>query len=196
MVDIIYDLQLQSLLQPGTITWEHQTQDLSSTVDVVLASTDLAEEKLRCQVHGTDHGSDHKAIKATFTLGSEDAHTNTPGRLLMESADWNKINDQLKATLRPCQTGGDARQLDRDAEYFIKTVADTLQQLDPRARPSPYSKRWWTKDLTTLRQSLTTARNAVTTARRRGDDVVILFSQLRRSRSVYFQMIEKQKKAH
>jgi len=68
--------------------------------------------------------------------------------------------------------------------------------LVPRARPSPYAKRWWTKDLTTLRQSLTTARNAVTAARRRGDDVVILLNRLQRARSVYFQMIEKQKKAH
>jgi len=127
MVDMIHDLRLQPLLQPGTITWEHQTQDLSRTVDVVLASIDLAEEKLRCQVYGTDHGSDHKAIKATFTLGSDNTHTNAPGRLLLGSADWNKINNHLQATLRPCRPGGDARQLDEEAEYLIKTVTDTLQ---------------------------------------------------------------------
>jgi len=137
MVDMIYDLQLQSLLQPGTITWEHQTQDLPSTVDVVPASTDLAEQRLQCQLHGTDHGSDHNAIEATFTLGSDNTQTDAPGRLLLQSADWNKINNQLQATLRLCRPGGDARQLDEEAEYLIKTVTDTLNQLVPRARPSP-----------------------------------------------------------
>ena len=164
MLDMIYDLQLHSLLRPGTTTWEHQTQGLSSTVDVLLASTNLAEAKLWCQIHETDHGSDHKPIEAAFTLGLDETPVNARGRLLLKDADWNRINIQLKASLRPCRIGADLSQLNEDAEHLVKTVTDTLHQLAPRAKPSPYAKRWWTKDLTLLRQSLTAARNAVTTA--------------------------------
>jgi len=43
MVEMALDLQFQSLVQPGTITWEHQARDLQSTVDVIFTDATYAK---------------------------------------------------------------------------------------------------------------------------------------------------------
>jgi len=196
MVEMALDLQLQSLLQPGTITWEHQARHLQSTVDVVLTDATLTVKMIRCCIYSVDHGSDHKAIEASFDHGRNVTQPMQPGRLLMERAAWDKINRQLEQTLRPFQTPRDSLQLDEEAEYFTATVTAIIQMHTPRARPSPYAKRWWSAELTMLRQSVTSLRNGARTATRRGEDASSVKRQLQTARTLYFQKIDEQKKAH
>jgi hypothetical protein len=53
---------------------------------------------------------------------------------------------------------------------FVNGINAILEEHVPRAKESPYAKRWWLKDLTLLRQDYTAKRNKATTLRRRGDD--------------------------
>jgi len=55
--------------------------------------------------------------------------------------------------------------LDQAAEVLESVVNTTLEEMVPRAKLSPYTKRWWTKELTQLRHKLTTLRNRVTKLR-------------------------------
>jgi hypothetical protein len=61
-VDFIQEQGLQSILKASTITWEHQTTRISSTLDIVFASYGLANTMVCYNIHTVDHGSDHKAI--------------------------------------------------------------------------------------------------------------------------------------
>lgn len=64
LVDLMIELDLQSLLPRGTKTFEGECGD--STIDLVLATPALAEAALSCQPYHTEHGSDHVAIDTSF----------------------------------------------------------------------------------------------------------------------------------
>jgi hypothetical protein len=42
-------------------------------------------------------------------------------------------------------------RLEHEAEALLQTITGTLEELVPRAKESPYNKRWWTRELTELR---------------------------------------------
>jgi hypothetical protein len=60
--------------------------------------------------------------------------------------------------------------LDQEAKTFIDKINAVLKESVPRAKESPYTKRWWTPDLTRLRTEFSRKRNRITTLRRRGED--------------------------
>jgi hypothetical protein len=42
---------LNSLLPAGTVTWEHQSRDITSTVDLVLGSKTIQADLVHCRIH-------------------------------------------------------------------------------------------------------------------------------------------------
>lgn len=67
IISLIEDHSLFGLLPRGTKTWENSEH--ASTIDLVLASAELAEERVICGIHLTEHSSDHRAIETKFDLG-------------------------------------------------------------------------------------------------------------------------------
>lgn len=118
-------------------------------------------------------------------------------KLLLAKADWERINRDIQELLPPvpreCLTNTD---FDNQVEKFTVTVSTAVNTHTPRAKPSPYVKRWWTDDLTLLRRSYSSIRNSVTTARRRGLNTSEIIPQVLTVRRLFFTEVEKQKKAH
>jgi hypothetical protein len=50
IIDYIQEVGLQSLLPTGTITWEHQSGNYASTVDVILGSEGVVENLEYCRI--------------------------------------------------------------------------------------------------------------------------------------------------
>ncbi|KAM4055633.1 endonuclease-reverse transcriptase domain-containing protein [Hirsutella rhossiliensis] len=57
LIATIYSGEATSLLPRGTKTW--QGRDSESTLDLVLALAELADEMVICNIHPMEHGSDH-----------------------------------------------------------------------------------------------------------------------------------------
>ncbi|OBS20653.1 hypothetical protein FPOA_06996 [Fusarium poae] len=66
IIDLMNDFMLRSLLRRGTKTW--QSGDYETTIDLVLASEELADANIKCAIHGTEHGSDHRTIETVFDI--------------------------------------------------------------------------------------------------------------------------------
>jgi exonuclease III len=66
IIDLMYDLGLTSLLPRGMKTWSGG--DFETTVDLALASEELTALTVKCAIHGTEHGSDHRAIDTVFDI--------------------------------------------------------------------------------------------------------------------------------
>ena len=77
---------LTSLLPSGTVTWEHYNRSTCSTIDLLLATGDLSESCEYYRVHLTDHGSDHKAIRAHFVLDTTE-HVEKRRKRMYDKAD-------------------------------------------------------------------------------------------------------------
>jgi hypothetical protein len=82
------------------------------------------------------------------------------------------------------------------AGIFVNGINAVLEEHVPRAKESPYVKRWWSKDLTLLRQDYTMKRNRVTTLRRQGDNTTEAREVAHFARRQYLDEIDKQKKQH
>ena len=73
---------------------------------------------------------------------------------------------------------------------------ETVHALTPKAKPSPYAKKWWTSDLTLLRQNYTYQRNQARAKRRAGWPSPELERHAKEAAKEYHNAIKLQKKSH
>jgi len=78
----------------------------------------------------------------------------------------------------------------------MAVVLEAVRALTPRAKPSPYAKRWWTSDLTQLRHIYTLWRNRARALRRAGWACQELEETARGAAKQYHDAIRQQKKTH
>lgn len=162
-MEFMEDLSLQNLLSRGIITYE--SGDHSSTIDLVLASEQLAEGRTVCRPFETTYGPDHQPIKSHFQVA---ILTEEPKpRLAIRSANWEAIRNFVKGRLVDEPAPG-AEDFEGLANYLTRAASDALRTHVPRVRPSPYVKRWWSVDLSQLRRAFTHFRNQARAARRGG----------------------------
>ncbi|KAG6980291.1 hypothetical protein FocnCong_v009749 [Fusarium oxysporum f. sp. conglutinans] len=128
-----------SLLPRGTKTWN--SGDFETTVDLVLASADLASSTVKCMIHGTEHGSDHRAIETDFDVSVPAPQAQN--RLLLKNVTWKEINFRVAAELESTPEEGTIQQ---KTDRLMAVVLEAVRALTPKAKPSPYAKRWWTSD--------------------------------------------------
>ncbi|XP_044718712.1 endonuclease-reverse transcriptase domain-containing protein [Hirsutella rhossiliensis] len=189
IIDLMNDFGLSSLLPRGTKTW--QRADEESTIDLVLASAELADEVISCMTHPTDHGSDHRAIQTAFDI--QVPERTFPQRLMLKNAPWIAIATRVEDELRPLPWSVGVQT---QADQLMRVVTKVLHDLTPRAQPPPYAKRWWTKDLTRLRQTYTYWRNQARAQRRAGQPQPDLEQRAKDAAKEYHDNVRKQKKSH
>ena len=79
----------------------------------------------------------------------------------------------------------------------MSIVTEAMDKHVPKAKPSPYAKRWWTEDLSVLRKSYTRLRNQIRRRRRNREDYSPrLDGQAWVAKNIYFKAIREQKKKH
>ena len=189
IVDLMSDLALSSLLRRGTKTWHGGGYE--TTIDLVLASEELAASTVKCAIYGTEHGSDHRAIKTVFDIS---VPTPKPQeRLLLKNAPWKEINARIAKTLNTRPFEGTVQV---KTDVLMSAVLEAVHSLTPTARPSPYAKRWWTTDLTQLRRIYTHWRNRARGERRSGRPVAGLEEIAKAAARQYHDAIRQQKKNH
>jgi hypothetical protein len=85
---------LQSMLPRGAITFESGAGE--STIDLMLVSQRLAEEKSICALYGTEHGLDHRAIHLAFSMDTASKESVPTVRYIIKQADWTKVRGYIK----------------------------------------------------------------------------------------------------
>ena len=95
IIDLMGEFALSSLLRRGTKTWHGG--DYDTTIDLVLASEELTASTVKCAIHGTEHGSDHRAIDTVFDISVPVPKLQE--RLLLKNAPWKEINIRIAKTL-------------------------------------------------------------------------------------------------
>ena len=191
IVDLMIRRGLQSLLPRGTVTWERDNGDAATTIDLSLASGRLADERVGCAIWPSDYGSDHRHIHTTYSLQSPEIQR-LP-RLLFKEAEWDGVRRSLQEAKHrePCPGG-----LDDAAAWLQSKVTEAVEEHCPRARPSPYVKRWWTPGLTYMRKEFTSLRNRARRLKYQGRDTGVVDREAATAKHRFAKEIEKQKKDH
>jgi exonuclease III len=176
IIDLMGEFALSSLLPRGTKTWH--SGEYETTIDLVLASEGLTASAVKCTTYETDHGSDHRTIETVFDISVPVPKQQE--RLLLKNAPWKEINARITKALDAPPSEGTVQQ---KTDILMSAVSEAVHTLTPKARPSPYAKRWWTTDLTQLRRIYTHWRNRARSERRAGRIVTDLEERRRRPRS-------------
>jgi hypothetical protein len=156
IINLMNEFALSSLLKQGTKTWQGGGQggDYESTINLVLASENLTDSVVKCAIHRTEHGSDHHIIKMVFNIPFPVSKQQE--RLLFKNTLWKEINARITGSLDSTLLDSTVQQR---TDQLMSAVLEAVHTLTPKARPSPYAKRWWTTDLTQLRYIYTYWRN-------------------------------------
>lgn len=157
IIQMMSELDLQCPLPRGVTTWHSTDDELCSTIDLILLTPNLTEEVTLCTTDDTKHGSDHCAIRTEFALELE--RIEAPPRRLWKKARWGLVREMVQKALETQPEPADPRDVECYNQYILDLVAPAVTKHVPLATPSPYSKRWWTEDLTQLRQDYTYWRN-------------------------------------
>jgi exonuclease III len=189
IIDLMSDFALSSLLRRGTKTW--QGGEYETTIDLVLASEELTASTVKCAIYGTEHGSDHRAIETAFDVSVPVPKQQE--RLLLKNAPWKEINARITKTLDARPPEGTVQ---KKTDTLMSAVLEAVRALTPKARPSPYAKRWWTTDLTQLRRIYTYWRNRARSERRAGQTIAGLEERAKAAAKQYHDAIRQQKKKH
>jgi len=190
ILDSMAHANLQSLLPRGTVTYERDGT-AATTIDLSLATTRLADERIRCTLWPEEYGSDHRHIHITYSVRTWEGATEP--RLLLKEANWDKIRRELviRKASRPAPEG-----LNEMAEWLQEVVNEAVRKHCPLSRPSPYAKRWWSKDLTAMRTEYTSLRNRAKKPQGQGRDNWLVSQEARRSKNALSKAIEAQRKQH
>jgi hypothetical protein len=135
---------LQSLLPAGTITWEYQSGDMASTVDVLAGLEEIVEHLEYCRIYDTDYGSDHRPIALSYR-GCVPPEARRRRKRLYKEADWNEIRTVIGSQLGDGRFMKEITDIDtfkRASGVFVNGINAVLEDHVPRARESLYAKRW------------------------------------------------------
>ena len=120
-----------------------------------------------------------------------------PSRPNFRATDWEKFNSYLKTLLSAIPQPKEIctiEHLNSTVKDLTDTILATIQQTVPTSKPSPYSKRWWSKELTQKRRGVRKAgRNSYIN---RSQRTHLAHEYYRRTWNEYTDMIRQTKRKH
>src|SRR6266481_3555232 len=170
MLQLLLHCDLSLHLPPNTPTYQSDAHDTWSTLDLVFSTQDVAHAITKCQVLPDSRipGADHLPVLTTVNTILPTIPPVT--RLNCKDVDWPKYSDtfathvtSLQLDVRPQPT------TPQELDGFVKDLTLDFQLTSakhaPKILPSPFAKRWWTPELTTLRKAYAQASRSKFTAR-------------------------------
>ena len=153
LIEGILQQGMQLLIPPGTITYPKA----GTAIDLVWGNEQAANNIMKCRVaENNDHGSDHYPIETILNLHPNTRLTKEPPYNFAKT-DWKTLKTKLQEYLptlpenNPLTT---TNEIDEFATDLTNAISKAIEETTPRKKPSPFSKRWWNKELTKLRDKV------------------------------------------
>jgi hypothetical protein len=98
---------------------------------------------IKCHLYHENYGSDHRATYSEWNLQAQCKPTTKPKKAF-DRAEWNKIGEEVVRQIGPWKEIKTRPALDETVQKLIETTTAAIDRYTPNARPTPYSKRWFT----------------------------------------------------
>jgi Endonuclease-reverse transcriptase len=158
LMQLLAQQHMELQLPAGTDTFQSDSHRTWTTIDLVFCDSALTPRILSCDAAHNERipSADHLPIHTILDTRLDRRQT-TPGRSFRNVA-WDDFRNKLSENLAlhglhndpiPPTTPADIDMLVNQITTAIQT---TIQDNIPTMRISPYTKRWWNRDLKQLRQ--------------------------------------------
>jgi hypothetical protein len=157
LIDILDEHHLDMALPKDIPTLEFMGRNKNWTrPDNVFCSQNAMEVLVRCTTVPGQRGAgtDHVPIDTTLSLPVTRIIPSTSHNF--RATDWDEFKDTLKqklAALPPPERIQSEAAFHQRVTTFTTSILDTIDQAVPKSKPSPHTKRWWNKDIETLRKT-------------------------------------------
>lgn len=156
LINFIHARGLSSSLPSGTPTyWSLSRPGQRSTVDLTL--TDTPDSMVECDLYRDNFGSDHCATLSGWDIRVQQ-RPEPPPRRAYKRAEWAKIGSMIHSHMLGFPKVETRGELDQAVKTLIDITTAAISKHIPRAKPSPYSKRWFTPELKTQLKEVNRSR--------------------------------------
>jgi len=150
LINLLAIYNFVQVLPQGIATLEASNTKNLTRPDNVFCSEGLVEAFTSCDVeyHLRPVVTDHFPIISNIDLSPE--HTRTTPKPNYRETDWGEFNETLATNLNatpPPQELTTKVQFNEALANLTQAITNTIEERVPKSKPSPYAKRWWTKDL-------------------------------------------------
>jgi ribonuclease HI/endonuclease/exonuclease/phosphatase family metal-dependent hydrolase len=151
LIDMIGSFNMKMALPPGIPTLRAHSTGNHTRVDNVFCSEDLLDTVIKCQTDDATRPvkTDHYPITTYLDLFT---HKSKPQpRLNFREVDWPEFSKTLKANLdnipRPAVISN-VNSFNRKLADLNTAIWNAINEHVSTTKPCPYSKRWWSAELT------------------------------------------------
>ena len=155
LIEATAEAGLEMALPSGLPTHIHNVTKLWSRLDQVFITERSMDLIIRCDTETSSRGinTDHLPILTKLDLATATVEESAMHNF--REIDWEKFNSELGKRLQalgPAVTINTQIQLNEACSKLTKAIQETIADVVPIKRICAKTKRWWTKELTTLRK--------------------------------------------
>jgi len=197
LIELLADLNLKMALPKGHLTLEHQVTKKYSRPDNFWCTEEMYDLLIRCEVDPSIRppATDHFPIATYIDLPQERIAFKTSYNF--RATDWEDFQENLAIRLLeipPPQPLTTTQQFQEAATDLTEAIQDTICTRVPENKPCPYSKRWWSNDLSRKKTMMKKLSRLAYRFRALPDH--ISHTELRKARNKYGEAIIEAKRRH
>ncbi|KAF5327397.1 hypothetical protein D9619_004072 [Psilocybe cf. subviscida] len=195
--ELVDEHGMEMALPQGIRTLTHNVSKNESRPDNVFVSENMANLLISCTVSAERHvKTDHYGIETILNI--EKTPAELPPVKNWRMVDWKEFTIVLQRSIEDAglSTGPihTEEYFTRRTESLIKCLQETIEKVVPESRPSSYARKWWNRDLDTMRKRKKELSKTAKANRALPDHPI--HSQLQRHLNNYSKAIEKAKVDH
>jgi len=197
LIELIETHEMEMVLPAGLPTLQTFRSGNSSRPNNVFCSANLLPTFVECDTKPEKRPArtDHFPIIGKMNIVPE--RINPAPRLNWRQTDWGEFRTKLMLNL----SSMGAPQPIADIPHFQTTFAllaaaiqSATDQMVPKMKPSPFTKRWWTQELTELRKKKQSLR--AKSHRLHAQRLHLVHQEASEAAKVYVETLERTKKTH
>jgi len=156
LIDLLADHDMQMMLPHSIPTICNSAGNLTRP-DNVFMSTQLGNWIVKCKTRPDDQPptADHFPITTHIDFPVKANPMQTPRNF--RATDWDELKeilDEELLDLDPPRELNSKEELLEALDKLKAAITRTIDKVVPRRKPSPYTKRWWTKELEKARKKV------------------------------------------
>jgi hypothetical protein len=149
LIELVADNRMEMALPKNIPTLTNPAGN-TTRPDNVFISQNVKHWIVKCDTspEDTPPKADHYPIHITINFPMQETEPKPSWNY--RAADWTKYRETLVTNLQtipPPQALQNAEALEEALRAITTVITNTTEEVIPRSKPSPHSKRWWTAEL-------------------------------------------------